>query len=249
MLYYLDSYLRGEKIMKKFIYSFFAIVLISSQSIIAAGYLATYSVKVSNPAAYVEAMDELMATDWGKSFPAAVSIHQYVFNGYDDATHVVVLNYEDTASLGAGTESFSNPVFLSFLAKTSAIAEPIEQSLNMKLMGGGNQDPENNQVYTIYRMQVSDPASYAKEYSKLIKAQEDAGNIVGSYGLRQQVGGSVNYYTHYAYTSAGSVAQAMESGEVLYSSDSFTKFSKKIGDNRKLMNVSILSNVTGYNVE
>jgi hypothetical protein len=243
MLYYLNSYLRGEKIMKKFIYSFFAIVLISSQSIIAAGYLATYSVKVSNPAAYVEAMDELMGTDWGKSFPAAVSILQY------DATHVVVLNYEDTASLGAGTESFSNPVFLSFLAKTSAIAEPIEQSLNMKLMGGGNQDPENNQVYTIYRMQVSDPASYAKEYSKLIKAQEDAGNIVGSYGLRQQVGGSVNYYTHYAYTSAGSIAQAMESGEALYSSDSFAKFSKKIGDNRKLMNVSILSNVTGYNVE
>ena len=121
--------------MKKYIYGLFAIVLISSQSIIAAGYLATYSVKVSNPAAYVEAMDELMETDWGKSFPAVVSIHQYDFNGYDDATHVVVLNYEDTASLGAGTESFSNPVFQSFLAKTSSIAEPIEQSLNMKLMG------------------------------------------------------------------------------------------------------------------
>ena len=235
--------------MKKFIYSLFAIVLISSQSIIAAGYLATYSVKVSNPAAYVEAMDELMETDWGKSFPAVVSIHQYDFNGYDDATHVVVLNYEDTASLGAGTESFSDPVFQSFLAKTSSIAEPIEQSLNMKLRGGGNQDPENNQVYTIYRMQVSDPATYAKEYSKLIKAQEDAGNIIGSYGLRQQVGGSVSFYTHYAYTSAGSIAQAMESGETLYSSDSFAKFSKAIGDNRKLMNVSILSNVTGYNGE
>jgi hypothetical protein len=98
-------------------------------------------------------------------------------------------------------------------------------------------------------MQVSDPATYAKEYSKLIKAQEDAGNIIGSYGLRQQVGGSVSFYTHYAYTSAGSIAQAMESGETLYSSDSFAKFSKAIGDNRKLMNVSILSNVTGYNGE
>ena len=32
--------------MKKYIYSLFAIVLISSQSLIAAGYLATYSVKV-----------------------------------------------------------------------------------------------------------------------------------------------------------------------------------------------------------
>ena len=79
--------------MKKYIYSMLALMMISSQSIIAAGYLATYSVKVSNPAAYVEAMNDLMSTEWGKSFPAAVSLHQYAFNGYDDATHVVVLNY------------------------------------------------------------------------------------------------------------------------------------------------------------
>ena len=202
--------------MKKFFYSIFAFVLISSQSIVAAGYLATYSIKVSDPAGYVKALDDLMGTNWGKSFPAVVSLHQYVFNGYDDATHVVVLNYDDTTSVGAGTDSFSDPVFQSFFAKTSSMAEPVEQSLNMKLISGGNQDSENNQVYTIYRMQVSDPSSYAKQYSKLIEAQEEAGNIVGSYGLRQQVAGSVNYYSHYAYTSAGSIAQAMASTAVSY---------------------------------
>jgi hypothetical protein len=233
--------------MKKFFYSIFAFVLISSQSIVAAGYLATYSIKVSDPEGYVKALDDLMGTNWGKSFPAVVSLHQYAFNGYDDATHVVVLNYDDTTSVGAGTDSFSDPVFQSFFAKTSSMAEPVEQSLNMKLISGGNQDSENNQVYTIYRMQVSDPSSYAKQYSKLIEAQEEAGNIVGSYGLRQQVAGSVNYYSHYAYTSAGSIAQAMASTEVLYASDSFAKFSKSIGDDRELMNISILSNVVTYN--
>jgi len=235
--------------MKKYIYSLLALVMISSQSLIAAGYLATYSVKVSNPAAYVDAMNDLMNTKWGKSFPAAVSLHQYAFNGYDDATHVVVLNYDNPQDLGVGTASFNDPVFQSFFAETSTIAEPVEQALNMKLISGGNQDPENNQAYTIFRMQVKNPGEYATAYSKLTKAQEDAGNIIGSYGLRQQVGGSVSFYTHYAYTSAGSIAQAMESGETLYSSDSFAKFSKAIGDNRKLMNVSILSNVTGYNGE
>ena len=233
--------------MKKFFYSIFAFVLISSQSIVAAGYLATYSIKVSDPAGYVKALDDLMGTNWGKSFPAVVSLHQYVFNGYDDATHVVVLNYDDTTSVGAGTDSFSDPVFQSFFAKTSSMAEPVEQSLNMKLISGGNQDSENNQVYTIYRMQVSDPSSYAKQYSKLIEAQQEAGNIVGSYGLRQQVAGSVNYYSHYAYTSAGSIAQAMASTEILYASDSFSKFSKSIGDDREIINISILSNVVTYN--
>ena len=128
--------------MKKFFYSLFAIVLISSQSTFAAGYLATYSIKVSDPAGYVKALDGLMGTNWGKSFPAVVSLHQYVFNGYDDATHVVVLNYDDVSSLCTGTESFSDPVFQSFFAKTSSMAEPVEQSLNMKLISGGNQDAD-----------------------------------------------------------------------------------------------------------
>ena len=233
--------------MRKILYSFFAILFISSQSLLAAGYIATYSMKVSNPAAYVEAMDELMSSKWGKDFPAAVSIHSYAFNGYDDATHVVVLNYNDVESAGKGTASFVDPTFQNFLAKTSSIVENVEQSLSMKLMGGGNQDPENNQVYTVYRMKVKDPASYAKAYAKVTKAQEEAGNVAGSYGLRQQVGGSVGYYTHYAFTSAGSVTEALESGEILYSSDSFAKFSKDIGSNRELVNISMLVNVKTYN--
>ena len=232
--------------MRKILFSFFAILLISSQSLVAAGYIATYSMKVSNPAAYIEAMNELMSSKWGKSFPAEVSVHSYAFNGYDDATHVVVLNYEDVESTGKGTASFTDPTFQKFLAKTAPIAETIESSLNMKLMGGGNSDPENNQVYTVYRMKVKDPASYAKAYAEVTKAQEEAGNVAGSYGLRQQVGGSVGWYTHYAFTSAGSMTEALESGEALYSSDSFKEFSKEIGGNRELVNISMLVNVVTY---
>ena len=233
--------------MKKYLYTLFALVMISSQSLIAAGYLATYSVKVSNPAAYVDAMNNLMNTKWGKSFPAAVSLHQYAFNGYDDATHVVVLNYDNPQDLGVGTASFNDPVFQSFFAETSAIAEPVEQALNMKLISGGNQDPENNQAYTIFRMQVKNPGEYATAYSKLTKAQEDAGNTAGSYGLRQLVGGDTRYYTHYAYTSAPSIGDAMASAETMYSSDSFAEFAEEISENRRLMNVSILVNVVNYN--
>ena len=233
--------------MRKILYSFFAILFISSQSLLAAGYIATYSMKVSNPAAYVEAMDELMSSKWGKDFPAAVSIHSYAFNGYDDATHVVVLNYNDVESAGKGTASFVDPTFQNFLAKTSSIVENVEQSLSMKLMGGGNQDPENNQVYTVYRMKVKDPASYAKAYAKVTKAQEEAGNVAGSYGLRAQMGGSVNYYTHYAFTSAGSMTEAMQAAETLYSSDSFAEFSKEVDGNREIRNISIIQTVKTYN--
>ena len=43
--------------MNKLIYSFLALFFISSQSVIAAGYIATYSFKVLNPSGYVEALD------------------------------------------------------------------------------------------------------------------------------------------------------------------------------------------------
>ena len=96
-------------------------------------------------------------------------------------------------------------------------------------------------------MKVDDAASYAKAYSKVTKAQEEAGNVVGSYGLRAQMGGSVNYYTHYAFTSAGSMTEAMQSAETLYSSDSFAEFSKEVDGNREIRNISIIQTVKAYN--
>ena len=41
-------------------------------------------------------------------------------------------------------------------------------------------------------MDVKDPASYAKAYSKVVKAQEDSGNMDGGYGLRAQVAGRIH---------------------------------------------------------
>ena len=157
------------------------------------------------------------------------------------------MNYDDPESVGSGTESFNDPIFQSFLAKTASIAEPVEQTLNMKLISGGNEDPLKNQVYTIYRMQVKDPGSYAAAYSDVIEAQTEAGNIIGSYGLRQLVGGDSRYYTHYAYFSAGSIGEQLSSSEALFSSDSYATFAEEVGENRRIMNVSTLVNLVTYN--
>ena len=54
-------------------------------------------------------------------------------------------------------------------------------------------------------------------------------------------------YTHYAYTSAASIGDAMALAETMYSSDSFAEFAEEISENRRLMNVSILVNVVNYN--
>ena len=91
MLYYL--FILGE-IYENFFYSLLTVLFVSSQSLVAAGYIATYSLNVSNPGAYVEAMDDLMESDWGKSF-SLLLIYTNMFLMVMMTLLVVVLNYEE----------------------------------------------------------------------------------------------------------------------------------------------------------
>jgi len=106
-----------------------------------------------------------------------------------------------------------------------------------------------NNVYTIYRMQVKDPSGYAKAWSELIDAQVAAGNIEGDYGLRAHIAGSANFYTHYAFTGSSSIQTAIEGNRDLLSSKSFEKFSKKIADNRRIMQSSMVVVLARYNYQ
>ena len=91
----------------------------------------------------------------------------------------------------------------------------------------------------IYRMKVKDPAGYAKAYSKIVKAAEEAGNMEGSYGLRAQMAGNNNYYSHYAFNGASSMESLMTSTLELQGSDDFKEFSEAVTGNREIIQTSI----------
>lgn len=232
--------------MKRFILSLLVATLFMSGSVFADGYIATYSMKVSNSQEFVKEMDNLMGSDWGKAFSADMSLVHYAFNGYDDATHGVIINYENEEEMANGTASFYQPAFGEFLSKTSAYTENVEQSLHAKVITGGNPDPKMNNVYTMYRMKVKNPKEYAKAYAAVAKAQEESGNMQGGYGLRAQIAGNSGYYTHYAFTGSSNLQSALEAGSALNSSDSFKKFSKKIVGNREIVQTSMIVVLKAY---
>ena len=118
--------------------------------------------------------------------------------------------------------------------------------MHVKLISGGESDADKNKVYTVYRMKVKDPASYAKEYAKVTKAQEDSGNMDGGYGLRAQVAGNNSYYSHYAFVGASSLLSAMEGQQQLYASDSFKQFNKAVAGNRELIQTSTIVVLSTY---
>ena len=189
------------------------------------GYIASYSIQVSDVQKFAGSFDKLMKSDWGTSFPGVVTLGHYAFNGYDDASHAVIISYDSEEDMAKGTESFYTPEF-GALASVADVTEPVEQALNRKLASGGAGDADMNNVYTIYRMQVKDPGDYAEAWSELIDAQVTAGNIEGDYGLRAHIAGSANFYTHYAFTGSSSIKTAVEGNRIFFQA-SLLKVCKK----------------------
>ena len=65
-----------------------AIFMMSFQFLQADGYIASYSIKVSDAPAFAKSFNGLMSSDFGKTFPGTVTLGQFAFNVYDDATHL-----------------------------------------------------------------------------------------------------------------------------------------------------------------
>lgn len=234
----------GEKMKKLFLIPM-AIFMMSFQSLSADGYIASYSIKVSDVPAFAKSLDSLMTSEFGKNFPGTLTLGHFAFNGYDDATHAVVISYDSEADMANGTQMFYTPTFGAFLNEVQDVSEPVEQSLNRKLISGGNNNQAGNSVYTTYYMSVKNPKKYAAAWKKLIDAQVEDGNISGSYGLRAHTHGNNNYYSHYAYTGSTNIESAIEEQKNLMQSSSFAAFSKNV--KREVKKTTMMVVMATYN--
>ena len=231
--------------MKKILLMTMAVFTMSFQSLWADGYIASYSIKVSDVQSFAKSFDDLMTSDFGSEFPGTVTLGHFAFNGYDDASHAVVISYNSEADMAKGTQMFYTPRFGTFLSDVSTIPEPVEQSLNRKLISGGNDDQADNSVYTTYYMSVKNPKKYASAWKKLIDAQVANGNISGSYGLRAHTHGNTNYYSHYAYTGSTNIEAAVSEQTKLMQSESFKMFSKSA--KREIKKTTMMVVMATYN--
>ena len=231
--------------MKKLFTTCMAVFLMSFQSVSADGYIASYSIKVSDVQTFAKSFNNLMTSNFGQEFPGTVTLGHFAFNGYDDATHAVVISYDSEADMATGTQMFYTPTFGAFLNEVQGISEPVEQSLNRKLMSGGNNNQSDNSVYTTYYMSVKNPKKYAAAWKKLIDAQVDDGNISGSYGLRAHTHGNNSYYSHYAYTGSTNIESAIVEQKNLMQSSSFATFSKNV--KREVKKTTMMVVMATYN--
>ena len=231
--------------MKKLFTTCMALFLMSFQFVSADGYIASYSIKVSDVQSFAKSFDDLMTSNFGQEFPGTVTLGHFAFNGYDDASHAVVISYDSEADMAKGTQMFYTPTFGKFLSEVQSISEPVEQSLNRKLISGGNNNQADNSVYTTYYMSVKNPKKYSAAWTKLIDAQIENGNISGSYGLRAHTHGNNSYYSHYAYTGSTNIEAAVEEQKNLMQGESFKMFSKNV--KREVKKTTMMVVMATYN--
>ena len=153
-----------------------------------------FGIKTSQPLAVVEAMDELSEANCPGT--SSVRLMNELFNGTDETTHTIVITYPDKESYKLWAASFTTcPAAGKFLQTMSSISEQTFQFMGMPLIVEG--DTTADQVFNVFLMDVSDPASYAEAYTKLMST----GQCPSSYALVAMGPGQdiEKYGTHFAY--------------------------------------------------
>ena len=225
--------------MRKYFISLMATALLLAGPVFADGYIASYTLNVKDAMSFYKEMDNLMASDWGKSFPGHVEVTHHAFDGTNEGSHSVIMNYANEADMAAGTSAFYTAPFGEFLAKVSDYSEGVANGLFEELVTGGDLSPEKNTAFQVYVMKIEDPIKYTKLYTKLFKAEEKAGHIDGAYGLRALVAGDNSGYTHYGFIGSSNLQVALENRKDFFSSENFKTFNKQVAGNREVVSTQL----------
>ena len=192
MLYIKNSNI-GD-IMKKIL----LILALLSSTFVAAqerSFQAFFGIKTDNPLAVVSALDSFSNANCPGT--SSVRLMQELFNGPEETTHTIIVTFPNKMSYLMWANNWTNcPAAGKFLSTMNEISEQTYQFMGMPLMGDG--DPNADQVFQVFLMDVKDPASYAKAYSNLMSSGEQC---AGSWALIA-MGPGMNverYGTHFAY--------------------------------------------------
>ena len=220
--------------MKKLIFLF---VFLGSSFLMAQErpFQAFFGIKTSNPLAVVSAMDDLAAANCPGT--SSARLMNELFNGGEETTHTIIITYPDKMSYMMWANNFTScPAAGKFLQTMSEISEQTFQFMGMPLLTEG--DPNGDQFFQVFLMDVSDPSTYASEYAKLMAT----GQCPSSYSLVAMGPGAdiEEYGTHFAYCGFKSMDSFLDS----YMSnstptDAYMEFASKVADARTLKAINM----------
>jgi hypothetical protein len=232
----------------KSLYFFLALFLFSLSSQAQTSYWSSYTLDVKPDMAesVIDALKTFFETETGKTMPA-VSVHATMFKPAGmKGTHTVIFGSSDKShfsSLYSG--KYNQDTDWQLLGeKINSGAKGVGSILGKTLVP--NNAP-GNFVATVYRMAVSDPATYAEAFVQLrADITEMYGGKMGMH-LHQVLSGSSDGVTHVAVINAPTFEDMLTFNDEVWGSEAFANFNAKVKDIRKVVTTHTNFIIAQYN--
>ena len=205
---------------------------------------AFYFMQVSNPPAIVGAIDKFASSECGKKFPADMTLMAETINGSSPATHFLILSFETRADFQkAGQLANSCPEAAEMLQSFVASASQVRNSLNLPVAEFG--DWTKDSIFLRYDVTLKNETAYIEAWTEMMDSLSTEGSVNGSYGINRAFAGN-DQSTHFVYIGASDFDSLTANQQTLTTSSDFAKFSRKVGNNRTVINTSVVIPVKGW---
>ena len=117
-----------------------------------------YNFSTSNQSEVVAAITKFANSDCRKEMPARMRVMQNHFNGYEEATHTVLIGYESPTDMQKSLQLMSScDAMQELMSGMATLTKPVSQSMAIPLLTGG--DVSKDTVYMVWQLSIDDEAT------------------------------------------------------------------------------------------
>ena len=166
-----------------------------------------FDIVASDPAGVVAAMDKFSESQTAQAAPGNVTLHQYLVNGENPATHAFVVTYPSAEAMDAtNARNAISQDWATFLTELNMVSQQAG-TMMFRSLGLNTGDPDSitspNAAGNWIFMNVSDPETYAEAWQELVA---DGNDLPITSTLIQVVADGTGGITHALIQSSNSMA-------------------------------------------
>lgn len=200
---------------------------------------------VTNPAGFIEAIDEHYESDCAKKWQSESGAEVVVMGVLGSVhTHFIYVGYKNNDMLEKGRSIVSAcPATAKLIKKLSKHSEPTDyvSRLGEQSLEVGDWTNDKHFMKFDFNVALGKAPMYAEEWTKMMNSLEQT----NSAGLITHRAGS-GWMSHFVYVGGDSIDDLYSTFDANSQTEAFQTFAKNVSSIRELRNVSLITPVKGY---
>lgn len=200
---------------------------------------AVFSIDVSNPAAFVAAMDTVLSSEDLRD--EKVTLWATQFGGSNPASHIVVAEYDSYEDFQTLTRRrIGSPDWARFALGVQGVSETTASLMAIQRIREGS-GWRGHGAMAAFIMTIKDPTTYMAAFRDLIGSMDNPGSV-----RLMEVRAGGDGVTHVALISAPDFADLNNYLDKLLSNKAYKTFTGKVGNIRTIQTVEMLRRVKSW---